>query len=122
MVEADDRRTERELLDRLTERAAGGGRATMGLDDTVGALNERRVAHLLIDPGLEGQALRCPACGLLVLESDGSCPADGSPLRRVEDVCEAVVEAAVVQGAAVTVVRHHEDLQRVARIGALLRF
>jgi peptide chain release factor subunit 1 len=122
VVEADDRRTERELLDRLAEGAGGGGRATMGLDDTVEALNERRVAHLLIDPGLEGQALRCPACGLLVLEADGSCPADGSPLRKVKDVREAVVEAAVVQDAAVTLVRHHEDLQRVAGIGALLRF
>lgn len=121
VVEEDDRRSERELLDRLAEGAGGGGRATVGLADSVEALNERRVAHLLLDPGLDGQALRCPACGLLVLDPDGTCPADGAPLREVGDVREAVVEAAVVQDAAVTVVRHHEDLQH-ARIGALLRF
>lgn len=122
VVQEDDRRTERELLDQLAEGAGGGGRATVGLDDTIDALNERRVAHLLIEPGLTGQARRCQACGLLILPPDDVCPADGSPLREVEDLREAVVEAAVVQDAAVTMLRHHEDLHSTGRIGALLRF
>lgn len=122
VVQEDDRRTERELLDRLAEGAGGGGRVVIGLDATVEALNERRVEHLLIDLGLEGHALRCPACGLLVLQADGQCPADGSPLSEVGNVREAVVEVAVIQDAAVTVVRHHDDLQGSGRIGALLRF
>jgi peptide chain release factor subunit 1 len=120
-VQEDDRRTERELLDRLAEGSGGGG-ATLGLADTVAALNERRVAHLVLEPGLQGRAARCPACGLLVLQAEGDCPADGTALAPVDALSEALVEAAVVQDAEVTVVHHHEDLQSSGGVGALLRF
>lgn len=121
LVEQDEQRIERELLDRVAEWAGGGGRAATGLEDTVAALNERRVAQLLIDPGLEGGAYRCPACGLLVLES-GACPADGSELEDVESLREAVVESALAQDAEVALACHYDDLQTKGRIAALLRF
>ncbi len=121
LVQADEQRIERELLDRVAEGAAAGGRATTGVEETVAALNERRVAHLLIDPGLDASAYRCPACGLLVLEN-GACPADGTELEAMESLREAVVEAALAQGAEVVLICHHDDLQAKGRIGALLRF
>jgi peptide chain release factor subunit 1 len=121
LVEEDDRRTEREALDRLAEGVAGAGRAAQGKEDTLAALNERRVEHLLIDPGFEGQGQRCPGCGLLLASAEDRCPADGTPLEPVEDLREAVVEAALIQDAEVSVVRHHEDLRQPG-IGALLRF
>jgi peptide chain release factor subunit 1 len=121
LVTEDDRRTEREALDRLTEGVAGAGRAARGVKDTLAALGERRVEHLLIDPSFDRAADRCPACGLLLIDSDGQCPADGSPVETVEHLREAVVEAALMQDAAITVTRHHDDLQQ-AGIGALLRF
>ncbi|HZU59511.1 MAG TPA: Vms1/Ankzf1 family peptidyl-tRNA hydrolase [Solirubrobacteraceae bacterium] len=120
VAEEDERRTEREALDRMDEGVAGAGRATRGLKDTVLALNERRVEQLLIDPGLAGQGRRCPTCGLLMSGQEESCPADGTPTTEL-DLREAVVEAALIQDAEVTVIRHHEDL-RQAGIGALLRF
>jgi peptide chain release factor subunit 1 len=121
LVEEDEQATERELLDRLAEGAASGGRATTGVKDTVAALNERRVAQLLIGPGLEGSARRCPTCELLVLDS-GTCPADGSELEDLESLREAVVEAALAQDAEVIPVCHYDDLDTRGRIGALLRF
>lgn len=122
IVIEDEERLERETLDRLNESAGAGGRATRGVQDTVEALNERRVGQLLIEPGFDGVGYRCPSCGLLVLDSDGGCPADGTELERLEHLREAVVEAALVQDAEVTSVRHHDDLGGFGGIGALLRF
>jgi hypothetical protein len=56
------------------------------------------------------------------VESDGTCPADGSSLEEVEHLREAAVEAAIEQDAEVMVVRHYPDLGPFQGIGALLRF
>ena len=122
LVVEDDRHSEREALDRLEESVGAGGRGARGLEDTLAALNERRVAQVLIGPRLEGTARRCPGCGLLMTDSDGRCPADGTELQDVEHLREAVVEAALAQDAEVTAVRHHDDLDSTGGIGALLRF
>jgi hypothetical protein len=47
--EAWERRTQ-ELVALAHDRASGGGAATLGPEETLGALAEGRVAHLLIDP------------------------------------------------------------------------
>lgn len=122
LARADERRLEREALDLLAERLGAGGRAVAGPSDTVEALNQRRVETLLLDPGFDGSAGRCPTCGLLVVDGAGACPADGSELEPVDLLHEAVVEAAISQDAEVLGVRHYDDLDRFRGIGALLRF
>jgi peptide subunit release factor 1 (eRF1) len=122
LAAADGERLEREALDTLAERLGAGGRAAAGPADTVAALNERRLEMLLLDPNFDGQASRCPSCGLLVVDGDRTCPADGTELEPVEHLREAVVEAAVSQDADVHAVRHFDDLQRHSGIAALLRF
>jgi peptide chain release factor subunit 1 len=122
LVEADDARAEREALDRLQAGIGAGGRAAGGREDTVAALNERRVRTLLMEPGFDGTARRCGNCGLLVLVGTEQCPADGSELEHVEHLGEAVVEAALAQDAGVLVVRRYPDLAPLGGIGALLRF
>lgn len=118
LAEEDERRTERGLLDRLNETP---GRSAVGIEDTITALNERRVGQLLIDPQLDGQAYRCPRCGLLA-RAGGECPGDGADLEQQEDLREALAEAAIAQDADLVVLRHQEDLGRLRGVGALLRF
>ncbi len=123
LAEQDDKRLESEALDRLRAGVGGSGRGVGGPEDTLQALNERRVEKLLLAPDFDGHGHRCPACGLLTVEvSDGRCPADGSELEDVEHLREAAVEAALAQDAEVMVVRHHPDLGPFRGIGALLRF
>jgi peptide chain release factor subunit 1 len=122
LVEDDDRRRERAALDRLAAGVGAGGRAAGGPDQTVAALNERRVEALLLAPGFDAAAHQCPVCGLLLLGSDGNCPADGTQLEQRQHLREAVIEAALGQDAEVMVVRHHPDLGRFEGIAALLRF
>jgi peptide chain release factor subunit 1 len=122
LVEEDEKHQERDALDRLAAGVGSGGRATAGPQDTLEALNERRVATLLLEPGFDRPGGRCPACGLLLLESGGRCPADGSELEELEHLREGAVETALAQDAEVRIVRHYPDLGPFQGIGALLRF
>jgi peptide chain release factor subunit 1 len=122
LVAEEEKRTERETLDRLEDALGAGGRGAGGPEATLEALNERRVATLLIEPGYDGRGKRCPSCGLLLLEGEDRCPADGSELEEVDHLREAVVEAAVAQDADVLVVHSYPDLGPHRGIAALLRF
>ncbi|MBV8220464.1 MAG: hypothetical protein JO325_18520 [Solirubrobacterales bacterium] len=122
LVADDDKRTERAALDRLEAGIGSGGRGAGGPYDTVAALNERRVETLMLEPGQDMRGFRCSTCGLIALESDGTCPADGSEMEDLDHLTEAVVEAALAQGGEVMVVRHYPDLGPLQGIGAVLRF
>jgi hypothetical protein len=122
LVLEDDKQLERDALDRLAAGVGSGGRGVGGPEATLDALNERRVQTLLLEPGFDRPGARCQSCGLLMLSSDGRCPADGGPVEELEHLREAVIEAALAQGAEVMVVRHYPDLGPLQGIGALLRF
>jgi len=124
LVHADEKQCEREALDRLAAGVGSGGRGVGGPEDTLEALNERRVQTLALEPGFDRRGTRCESCGLLMLgEQDGGrCPADGGALEELEHVREAAIEAALAQGAEVMIVRHHSDLGPFQGIGAILRF
>jgi peptide subunit release factor 1 (eRF1) len=121
LVVEDEQRTEREALDRLAAGVGSGGRGVAGIEDTLAALNERRVEALLLAGDFDGAGRRCPSCGLLLADG-GQCPADGSETEELEHLREAVVEAAIVQNAEVIVVSHHPDEAPRQGIGAVLRF
>jgi hypothetical protein len=73
------------------------------------------------------QGVRCPRCGLLYPEGTDRCPTDGEATAPVTDLSEASVEAAILQGASVTVTGEGSDpappaLHRGGGIAALLHF
>ena len=119
-----DRGREREALDRLEEGLGAGGRAVAGIDDTIGALNERRVETLLLVDGLDAPGVYCRSCGWVGVDRDmKSCPADGADLERRDDVVESAIELAIGQSADVLRTRHHRDeLETRGGVAALLRF
>jgi peptide chain release factor subunit 1 len=120
-IERVEREHERAKLDRLIEGVSTGGRGAAGLDDTLGALNERRVETLLIEEGFTA-AGSISGEGLLHSLENGTSPVDGSELVPRENIVESAIEAALAQSADVLVVRHHDDLAAHGSIGALLRF
>ena len=122
LVEGEEQHMEREALDRLAAGIGSGGRAVGHPKGTLEALNERRVQTLLLAPDFDRTGSRCPTCGVLVLDADGECPADGSELEAQDHLRESVVEAALTQDAEVMVVRRYPDLGPFEGIAALLRF
>ena len=121
-IEATERDHEREKLDRLIEGASTGGHGAAGLDETLGALNERRVETLLIAEGFTAPGSLSAESGLLHSQESGTSPVDGSELVPREDIVESAIEAALAQSADVLVVRYHDDLRDHGSIGATLRF
>jgi peptide subunit release factor 1 (eRF1) len=125
LVEAEAQRAAREVLGRLERGLATGERAVAGLEDTLRALNERRVETLLLGAAGEWEGTRCPTCGLLLGRPNGSCPADGSTLERVRRLRDAAIQAALLQDAAVQIPDPAEPeplLEHHGEIAAVLRF
>jgi peptide chain release factor subunit 1 len=91
-IEEHERRRERELLDRLEHGLGAGGRATAGIDDVLGCLEQGRVGTLLLGEGF-----------------------------REREVAERATEKALESSAEVVVIRHH-DLGPHDGIAALLRY
>jgi peptide subunit release factor 1 (eRF1) len=112
---------ETEAVARWREELGRGGRASSGWAATLEAASDARVELLLVREGADHEAKRCPACGRLSL--DGSkCPLDGTQLEVSADGLDLAVHQTLAHGGRVWAVRHHDDLDAVDGIGALLRF
>ena len=122
VMEEHERQAEREALDRLQQGVGAGGRGVSGLDDVLTTLNERRVEVLLIEERFQMPGRRCPSCSSLFAENVTTCPADETPTEQFDDVVEEAVELALSQSAHVIITRHHDDLEQLGGIGAVLRF
>jgi peptide subunit release factor 1 (eRF1) len=122
IVVADERRSERDALQRLGDGVGAGRRGVESVEATLEMLNERRVQTLLLAPDFDGTGCRCPACGMLLASNSQRCPADGTETEAVEHLREAVVESAITQDAEVVVLRHHPEEAPRGGIGAVLRF
>jgi peptide subunit release factor 1 (eRF1) len=122
LIEDHERDAERAALDRLKQGVGAGGRGVAGLDDVLGALNERRVETLLLEERFQMPGRVCPQCGSLLPENVAECPADESATEPYDDIVEEAVELALSQSADVIVARHHDDLEEMGGIGAVLRF
>jgi peptide chain release factor subunit 1 len=122
VIEGDERRREAEVVEQLSESLGRGERAAAGLDDVLRALNEKRAETLLLAPGFAATGAVCTQCGWLSA-SDETCPADGEPLERTEDIVDEAVRAALMQSADVHLIRYHEpDKALGGLVAALLRF
>jgi peptide chain release factor subunit 1 len=120
VIESDERARERHWLDRLQSEVGRKQRGAAGLADTLEALNERRVEGLLIQAGFRVKGYATPQSDFLSTEP-GESPT-GAKLEEHEDVLEPAVESALEQSAEIVFVRHHEDLEPLGSIGAVLRF
>lgn len=95
-LEEDERRHEREVLDRLAERLGRGERAAAGVDEVLAMLEQARVETLLYDEAAQ---------------------------RPDAEVLERAIEDAVAQSAEILPLRHHRGaLEPHGQIAAVLRF
>jgi peptide chain release factor subunit 1 len=112
---------EREAIERWREEAGKDGRAAAGWAATLEAASDGRVELLLFQQGARQPAFQCPACGRVAFES-GKCPLDGTSLEEDGNGLDLAVHQTLMHGGTVWAVRHHQDLEPVEGIGALLRY
>lgn len=120
VAEAAERRHEAEVVEELRQRTAGGHRAVVGLEPTLAALTQGRVATLVVSEGFTGPGARCPSCGWTGPDIR-LCPTCGGTTTEIDDVVELAVGEALAHHADVELCRGTE-LDRLGRIGALERY
>ncbi|RME08530.1 MAG: hypothetical protein D6803_00980 [Anaerolineae bacterium] len=116
-----ERKREERLVSSVITGALKGQNGTLGLEDTLLALQEGRVQTLLIHEGLRQPGKRCTKCHYLTSNGLQACPYCGQPFEDVPDVVEIASQR---------VMRAHGEVEFVldpalkqhGGIGALLRY
>lgn len=122
LAEARQRR-HRELAQQVRDRAMSANAGACGLGETLGALQEGRVAHLLLEADRQWSGSRT-AEGILVPRGEVPPGADPAALRPEPHLGERMVELAFREGARVTMLAPEAaaPLADADGIGALLRW
>ena len=123
-LRADEGARERREVLELEGLARAGGRAAIGLDALVDALNQARPMRVYLPDRLDGMLGVCQSCGTLASEpaslEGAACAACGMTVQVI-DAGEALVRAAIALGAEIAFI----DRALLARHGgpmAALRF
>ena len=113
---------ETELVDEMVAGWRRGSGAVAGLSDTLAALQEHRVAVLLIAAGYEASGYRCEGCRYLMLSEHEECPLCAGAVQAEDDLVDSMTHRALEQGVEVEIVRGSEKLEEAGSVGALLRY
>jgi peptide subunit release factor 1 (eRF1) len=116
-----NRAREADLVARLRDSVASGGKAVAGLESVLRALHGRRVERLVVSAGFSEAGWRCAACDALAPVGP-SCPACAGQMHRVVDVVEDAIEDSLRQGIQVAICVDNADLDVAGRVGAFLRY
>jgi peptide subunit release factor 1 (eRF1) len=80
------------------------------------------VQVLLIAENYSAHAVECTSCGHLDAHMVRYCPVCGRSTQELEDVCEAIVPAAIRRDVELVYVKDEPEFDQVGSIAALLRF
>ncbi|NIP24284.1 MAG: hypothetical protein GWN67_08910, partial [Phycisphaerae bacterium] len=115
----EEQREERWLLDAIRNEHGAGGRAVVGVGDTLTALKAKRVRWLLIGPMDGVDFWRCPGCGGFGLGQQGTC-SHCSESTYNQSAANEFIDLAFAGGSRVELTG--EDLAELGGVGALLRW
>lgn len=122
LIEEVAQKREIELVDEMIAGWKRGVGATVGLSDTLAALQEHRPWILLVAAGYEASGYRCPSCRYLMLTEREECPLCSGAIQYVDDLVDTMTHRALEQGVEVEIVRGNEKLEEAGGVGALLRY
>lgn len=119
--ESLQRHHENQVRDAI-EGAKSNGLGVTGLRRVLRATEMGEVETLLMTVDYTARAVECTACGHMDSHLVPYCPLCGRATRQLDDVCEALVPAAIKNSIGLVLVPRDETLDRVGNIAALLRF
>lgn len=113
---------EAELLQRLRTEALKGGLGVLGVEPVLEALQRGAVHTLVVDNGAQASGSRCSECRRLTLQPE-TCPScGGESLSPIPHLLDEALEDAMLQGAEVEHILHHDEHLEEGPLAALLRF
>jgi hypothetical protein len=111
-----------ELIREVLGQARSNGRGVTGLRRVLRSLEMGEVQTLLMAENYSAHAVECPSCGHLDAHTVRYCPVCGRGTQELEDVCEALVPAAIRRDVELVYVKDEPEFDHVGGIAALLRF
>lgn len=111
-----------DLVNEVLSQARSNGNGVTGLRRVLRSMEMGEVQTLLISENYSAHAVECGSCGHLDAHMVRYCPLCGRGTRELEDVCDAIVPAAIRRGIDLFFVKDEPALDRVGNIAALLRF
>ena len=109
------------LVREVSGEAQRNARGAVGLRHVLNALERQEVQTLLVSRDFQAEAVECTNCRHLDTRMVKTCAICGQETREVSDVSDALVDLAIRNGADIRFIDDPE-LERVGRVGALLRF
>jgi len=110
------------LVRETMDEAKSNRRGVTGLRRVLRAVELGEVETIIMSREYSARAVECTNCGHLDSHMVPYCPACGRATRNLEDVCEALVPAAIRGNLGLVLVQSDEALDRVGNIAAMLRF
>jgi peptide chain release factor subunit 1 len=112
---------ENALIEEIMETALARGLATVGLDDTIEAINRGQVHRLVLDREFKKQGWQCTKCLALGHISPVRCPFCNGSVETI-DLAEEMIRSVINRDGEVGMARDHPELSAHDGVGALLRF
>ncbi|NTU75526.1 MAG: hypothetical protein HGA53_01840 [Anaerolineaceae bacterium] len=117
-----EQQKESRLIDELITTARKDGLAVLGLEDTLKAVNEKRVSLLMVANGYRKAGYACKACHALTLDAASTCAICGGEVQPAADVVDAAVNVVLRSNGDVEVASESPALESAGRILARLRY
>lgn len=111
-----------DLVSQVLSQAKSNGLGVTGLRRVLRSLEMGEVQTLLMAENYSAHAVECTGCGHLDAHMVRYCPVCGRGTQEVEDVCDAIIPAAIRRDVELLYVKEEPEFDRVGSIAAVLRF
>ena len=111
-----------DLVSQVLSQAKSNGLGVTGLRRVLRSLEMGEVQTLLMAENYSAHAVECSGCGHLDAHMVRYCPVCGRGTQELEDVCDAIIPAAIRRDVELLYVKEEPEFDRVGSIAALLRF
>jgi peptide subunit release factor 1 (eRF1) len=106
----------------MVTRAAKKEGAVIGLEETLKAINARRVQSLLLVENFRLAGYRCDSCGQLTSSPQKVCSDCEGPIFKYPDIIELAISEVIRSGGDVQITHPHPSFINIGSIGAMLRY
>lgn len=122
ILREDQERRRETLLGEALSMAKGNSRGVTGLRRVLRSLELGEVQTLFLGETFTARGVECENCGHLDSHMVPFCVVCGRATRELEDICEAVVPAAIRRDIELFYIKNNTAFDQVGNIAALLRF
>jgi len=122
ILREDQERRRDTMLREAMSLARGNSRGVTGLRRVLRSMELGEVQTLFLGENYSARGVECENCGHLDSHMVPFCVVCGRAARELDDICEAVIPAAIRRDIELFYVKNNADFDQVGNIAALLRF